>query len=345
MSGVSGVSGSNLYSIQQYQQNLFNKIDTSGDGSISKSELETAVSNAGGTTQAADSLYAELDPNNTGSVSEQQFANALPGPPFSGAMQSQMLGFQAQGWPDSLSTDGTSSTSSTGSTATDPGSAMAQNLFSQIDSNGDGAITKTELEQAVTNAGGSTESADALYAKLDPDNTGSVSEQQFSQELGQLMPPPLGPPPGMGGCGAGNGAAAQSASTSSSASSTDSTSSTTSSSSTSSTTGETAQDAIAALLQELNSEMSTSGSGNSAQDAVLALLNGDSSSSSTSASGNSAQDALLALLQGTGNGTSSNSDASSAGSTTNSSALALAIQLYQAQISQQMGLFGTSSGA
>lgn len=133
MSGVSGVSGSGLYSIQQYQQNLFNQIDTDGDGSISKSELETAVTNGGGTTQAADALYAELDPNNTGSVSEQQLASVLPGPPFSSEMQSQMLGFQAQGWPTSLTDDGStsasgstaSSSSSTSSTASDPGSALA----------------------------------------------------------------------------------------------------------------------------------------------------------------------------------------------------------------------------
>ena len=94
------MSGYNLNSIQQYQQNLFNKIDANGDGSLSQTELEQAVTNAGGTTQAADALYSELDPNNTGSVSEQQFASVLPGPPFSGEMQAQMIGYQAQGWPE-----------------------------------------------------------------------------------------------------------------------------------------------------------------------------------------------------------------------------------------------------
>jgi Ca2+-binding EF-hand superfamily protein len=173
MSGVSGVSGYSLNSIQQYQQNLFNQIDANGDGSISQTELEQAVTNAGGTTQAADALYSELDPNNTGSVSEQQFASVLPGPPFSGEMQAQMIGYQAQGWPDSLSTDGTSSGSSTSTTdssssTTDPASGLAQSLFSQIDTNSGGSITKIELEQAVTKAGGTTQAADALHAKLDP---------------------------------------------------------------------------------------------------------------------------------------------------------------------------------
>src|SRR5579871_5232810 len=61
-----------------------------------------------------------------------------------------------------------------------------QNLFSKIDANGDGSITKTELEQSVTASGGTTQAADALYAVLDPNNTGSVTEQQFSQNLPSL---------------------------------------------------------------------------------------------------------------------------------------------------------------
>ena len=62
-------------------------------------------------------------------------------------------------------------------------SQLAQNLFSQIDINGDGSISKSELEQAVTSAGGTTQGADALYAQLDPNTTGSVSEQQLAQYL------------------------------------------------------------------------------------------------------------------------------------------------------------------
>lgn len=176
MSGLSGIGpgGYNPYALQQYQQNLFNQIDTNGDGSISKTELEQAVTADGGTTQAADALYAQLDPNNTGSVSEQQFAQAFPGPSFSGQTQAQLIGYQAQGWP--------------GSATAGPGGGLAQSLFSQIDTNGTGSITQTELEQAVTAAGGTTQAADALYAQLDPNNTGSVSEQQFAQGLSQILP-------------------------------------------------------------------------------------------------------------------------------------------------------------
>jgi Ca2+-binding EF-hand superfamily protein len=171
---VSGVGGGyNPYAAQQFQQNLFNQIDTNGDGSVSQTELEQAVSEAGGSTQAADALYSVLDPGNSGGFSEQQFAQVLSGPVLSDQVQAQMIGYQAQGWPG----------------ASQPGGQLAQSLFSQIDSNGDGAITQSELEQAVTAAGGTKAGADALYAKLDPNNAGSVSEQQFAQGLSQAAPP------------------------------------------------------------------------------------------------------------------------------------------------------------
>ena len=192
MSSVSASGGSNPFAI--FQQNLFNKIDSNGDGSITQSELEQAVTTAGGTTQAADALYSQLDPNKTGSVSEQQFSQNLPPPPLSNQMTSQLLGYQAsalgQGSPQSFSFDfaSVSFTSQSGGSGADPLSQLAQSLFSQIDTGGTGSITKTELEQAVTKAGGTTQAADALYAKLDPNNTGSVSEQQFSQALSQITP-------------------------------------------------------------------------------------------------------------------------------------------------------------
>jgi Ca2+-binding EF-hand superfamily protein len=174
MSGIGSIGSSyNPYAsqIQQFQKNLFAKIDSNGDGSISKTELEQAVTGDGGTAQSADALFSTLDPNNTGSVTPQQFSQNLPVPPFSPEMGAQLIAAQSQ------QTSGALGGSSTGS--------LAQTLFSQIDTNGDGSISKSELEKAVTSAGGSTQAADALFSKLDPNNTGSVSEQQFSAALSQ----------------------------------------------------------------------------------------------------------------------------------------------------------------
>ena len=168
MSGLGGV-GFIASAIKQFQQNLFKQIDLNGDGSVSQTELEQAVSKVGGGSQGADALYAMLDPNNSGGVSEQQFAQVLPGSGLSDQVQAQLIGYQAQGWP--------------GAAGPSPVGQLAQNLLAQIDGNHDGTISQNELEQAVTKAGGSKEAADALYAKLDPNGTGSVSEQQFTDTL------------------------------------------------------------------------------------------------------------------------------------------------------------------
>jgi Ca2+-binding EF-hand superfamily protein len=76
---------------------VFASIDTNGDGSISQSELETAIENAGGTASEADGVYAALGGTSTstsdeaaqifsslgvsqnGSISESQLASALGG--------------------------------------------------------------------------------------------------------------------------------------------------------------------------------------------------------------------------------------------------------------------------
>lgn len=59
-----------------YAQNLFNSIDTDGDGEISQSEMESAVTAAGGTTQQADALFNDIS-GGSNSISENQFASAL----------------------------------------------------------------------------------------------------------------------------------------------------------------------------------------------------------------------------------------------------------------------------
>lgn len=165
MSTIGGLGNSLATQLLQWQQNLFKKLDTNGDGTLTKTELEQDVTAAGGTTASADALYAELDPDDTGSVTEQQFEANFPPPSFSPEMGAQFIADQAQ-------RSGTSSDD-------DPATQFAASLFDQLDTNGDGTLTKSELEAAVTSAGGTTASADALYAELDPDNTGEVTEEQF----------------------------------------------------------------------------------------------------------------------------------------------------------------------
>jgi Ca2+-binding EF-hand superfamily protein len=268
MTSISALNGGMAAYYANLSQTLFNKIDASGDGSITKSELENAVTSAGGTTASADALYSELDPNGTGSVSESQFANTVQSL-FSPEMGAQLISAQEQV-----------------QSATPLGGGFAQQLFSQIAGNSDGTLTKAQLEQAVAKNGGTTQAADALWAQLDPSGASSITEQQFAANLPQpgsgsdgsdsgngvqdamaallkTMPPP---PPGADGA---SGSSASTGTTTASGDTSDANS---------------ALSALQDLIQADGSTASSAGaasSGNSAQDALVALLNQDGSSSTS----------------------------------------------------------------
>jgi len=95
----------------------------------------------------------------------------------------------AQGQASGTSATSTSSTSSTStssasttSASTDPSSAL-KDLFSQIDANGDGQISKTEFESALGAGGTNLAQADKVFNKLDANGDGSVSLDEMSKAL------------------------------------------------------------------------------------------------------------------------------------------------------------------
>ena len=58
---------------------LFAKLDTNGDGPISKTEFESALGSAGVSTGSADALFNKLDTNGDGSISQSELAKAQHG--------------------------------------------------------------------------------------------------------------------------------------------------------------------------------------------------------------------------------------------------------------------------
>lgn len=114
-------------------EEMFKKTDTSGDGSIDKSELEAMLKNApkrpddaSGTnsTPSVDDLFKELDADGDGKISETENTEGMekmhakmgppPGPP-----------------PDMNSSASSSSSSATGSTEESDIQAMLEQLFKQ----------------------------------------------------------------------------------------------------------------------------------------------------------------------------------------------------------------------
>ena len=78
----SGVSGASMHkSPSQKMANLFDTMDSSGTGAITKTQLEEAFQTQnpppGFKAMGADAIFAKLDPNNTGSVSQADFVSGM----------------------------------------------------------------------------------------------------------------------------------------------------------------------------------------------------------------------------------------------------------------------------
>jgi Ca2+-binding EF-hand superfamily protein len=93
----------------------------------------------------------------------------MPGNGISPATMSALLAAQGQ-------------SSGTTATSMSPSDAL-QDLFSQIDGNSDGAISKSEFENALGAGGTNLAQADDVFGKLDANGDGSVSLDEMSSVL------------------------------------------------------------------------------------------------------------------------------------------------------------------
>jgi len=198
-------------------ERLLSKIDTDGSGGVSDTELQgllddvakkTGVSSQ---TSAAD-LVKQYDANGDGSLNADELGktmqSVLPPPPSTMAFAQSRSG--------------------DGGNATATGQA-GDDLFGKVDSDGDGTVSKTELQALLEAMSGGTASkagvsSDEVFSQLDADGDGSLSEAEFDagrpsgpgteaggmQATGGMPPPPGGP----GGAGGAAGASGSSSATS-----------------------------------------------------------------------------------------------------------------------------------
>ncbi|MGZ5011262.1 MAG: EF-hand domain-containing protein [Methylobacter sp.] len=72
---------SSRMSPDQKMSNVFQQIDTSGSGTITKAQFEQAFQSmnppAAFKTMGADAIFSKLDPNGTGSISKQDFVDGM----------------------------------------------------------------------------------------------------------------------------------------------------------------------------------------------------------------------------------------------------------------------------
>jgi hypothetical protein len=99
-----------------------------------------------------------------------------------------------------IAAQGQASTGATASASTSPAAAL-QNLFSQIDGNGDGQISQSEFENALGAGGTNLAQADKVFNELDTNGDGSVSLSELSSALQGASPAGAGSSDSASGAG------------------------------------------------------------------------------------------------------------------------------------------------
>ena len=158
-------------------ERLLSKIDTDGSGGVSDTELQGLLDNVAkktgvsSQTSAAD-LVTQYDANGDGSLNADELGktlqSVLPPPP------STMAFAQSRGGEGS-----SSATSATGQAGDD--------LFGKVDSDGDGAVSKTELQALLEAMSGGTAnqtgvSGDDVFSQLDTDGDGNLTQAEFDAD-------------------------------------------------------------------------------------------------------------------------------------------------------------------
>lgn len=144
-------------------KDLFSQIDGNGDGSISKSEFESALGAGGTNIAAADDVFGKLDANGDGSVSLDELKSALQG-----------AGHHGHHAMDVGDTDGSDDTASSDG-STDPLMQALAGASSTSVTNSDGStttsityadgskVTMTTPAASVSSASSSSGSATSSY--------------------------------------------------------------------------------------------------------------------------------------------------------------------------------------
>jgi len=167
---VSGISATNSYmsqmNIQAMQQKMFNKADSNSDGGVNQTEFDSVIvklSERAGTSVNSEDAFSTYDINRDGALSQDEMDTFMkenaPAPPSGNNMAAGGMSMgQASGMPS------------------------PEEMFSSTDTNSDGGIDQTELEDfaatMASNTGRSLAVEDAV-STYDTDGDGVLSQDEM----------------------------------------------------------------------------------------------------------------------------------------------------------------------
>ncbi len=186
---ISGMGSSMMYGAMQSMQrpkpsemaeDLFSSIDTSGKGYIEQTDLESAMSNLGDTSNmmSSDEMFSLLDSDGDGKVTQQEMTSSFED--IAAEMRVRTQGGMPPPPPEEdegLAQDQLSemSESSEDSFMTDLFSQLADN-FDEADSDGDGKVTREEAMNFQQNSENYVASEQTASQSVDAQLMRTISE-------------------------------------------------------------------------------------------------------------------------------------------------------------------------
>lgn len=188
MNNMMRYGGINSQSMAQRKEDMFNKIDSNGDGGIDQtefSELAKKLAEQSNSTVASQDVFTSYDTDGDSLLSMDELDNFMkenapppppPPPQFSGAESGQSM------------------------------EEMQESLFSAIDSSGDGGIDEAEFSEFISKVSGYSATSDdadnstegvtsiselqSLFASYDTDGDSLLSMDELDNFMKENAPPP-----------------------------------------------------------------------------------------------------------------------------------------------------------
>ncbi|MFZ2301653.1 MAG: EF-hand domain-containing protein [Gallionella sp.] len=243
-SGFSMMSGMKRPDPSGMVDNLFSKLDTTNKGYLSKSDLQSALSQLSGSDSSSstgsssssnstnssttvDEMFKKLDSNSDDKITKDEMSSGMK--KLANALDSQMNQMRMNGTSQGGSGD---STTTSGMNRPAP-SKMVDDLFSKLDTTNKGYLEKSDLQSALSQSHGSGSSSgtssspnvDEIFRKLDNNSDDKITKDEMTSGMsstaqagkGGGTPPPGGmPPPGAGDANSASGTSSTSSTQSSS---------------------------------------------------------------------------------------------------------------------------------